>query len=216
LASAELLPAWPPHGGGKHEDGAYALANARAGCGAGRARIHESVFVLNWFRGYWQLPLHPNSQELYSFVTHRGIYTSTRVPMGAIDAVACCQGVVEEIFGDLIGDGIQAWLDDVLGYGEHEESLSELLDKVLGRCENYGLKLHAKTCLFFSTEAKWCGRIISGQEANSIRKHQKSSIDSIPPRLRFCGCRKSCSLCKRCTGAVSTEMQRLGGTPISP
>ncbi|KAE8992472.1 hypothetical protein PR001_g20930 [Phytophthora rubi] len=128
------------------------------------ARVY---FVLDWFRGYWQLPLHPDSQELYSFVTHRGIYTPTRVPMGATDAVAYCQGVVEEIFGDLLGDGILAWLDDILGYAENEEALLVLLDKVLARCESYGLKLHAKKCAFFATEVKWCGRIISAQGAQN-------------------------------------------------
>ncbi|GMF52587.1 unnamed protein product [Phytophthora fragariaefolia] len=80
-------------------------------------------FVLDWFRGYWQLPLHPDSQELFSFVTHRGIYTPTRVPMGATDAVAYCQGVVEEIFGGLLGQGLLCWLDDILGYAETEEEL---------------------------------------------------------------------------------------------
>ncbi|KAE8913744.1 hypothetical protein PF003_g2443 [Phytophthora fragariae] len=33
----------------------------------------------------------------------------------------------------------------------------ELLDKVLARCEEYELKLHAKKCQFFATEIKWCG-----------------------------------------------------------
>ncbi|KAE8960434.1 hypothetical protein PF005_g25805 [Phytophthora fragariae] len=101
-------------------------------------------FVLDWFRGYWQLPLHPDSQALFSFVTHRDIYTPTRVSMGATDAVAYCQGVVEEIFGDLLGQGLLCWLDDILGYAETEEELLALLEKVLERCEKFGLKLHAK------------------------------------------------------------------------
>ncbi|GMF23670.1 unnamed protein product [Phytophthora fragariaefolia] len=93
-------------------------------------------FVLEWYRGYWQLPLHLDSQELYSFVTHRGIYTPTRVPMGATDAVAYCQGVVEEIFGDLRGHCMLAWFDDILGFAETEEALMDVLDQVLARCEH--------------------------------------------------------------------------------
>lgn len=77
-------------------------------------------------------------------MTHRGMYTPMRVPTGATDAVAYCQGVVvEEIFSDLLGNGILAWLDDILGYAESEEALLHLLDQVLARCEAYGLKLHA-------------------------------------------------------------------------
>ncbi|KAE8975246.1 hypothetical protein PR002_g25649 [Phytophthora rubi] len=123
----------------------------------------QVYFVLDWFWGYWQLHLHPDSQELYSFVTHRGIYTPTRVPMEATDAVAYCQGVAEEIFSDLLGDGVLAWLDNILGYAEDEEALPTLLNKVPARCESYGLKVHAKKCAFFATDVKWCGRIISAQ-----------------------------------------------------
>ncbi|KAG6610714.1 Retrotransposon protein, Ty3-gypsy subclass [Phytophthora cinnamomi] len=111
-----------------------------------RAKV---FFALDWFRGYWKLPLDEDSQELFTFITHRGMYTPTRVPMGATDAVAYCQGVVEEIFGDLLGNGILAWLDDILGYAEYEDELLRLLDQVLARCEAYVLKLHAKKCDFF-------------------------------------------------------------------
>ncbi|GMF48914.1 unnamed protein product [Phytophthora fragariaefolia] len=120
-------------------------------------------FVLDWFRGYWQLPLHPDAQEHFTFVTHRGMYTPTRVPMGATDAVAYYQGVGEEIFGDLLGNGILCWLDDFLAYAADATALMELLDKVLARCEEYGLKLHAKKCQFFATEVKRCGKLISAQ-----------------------------------------------------
>ncbi|KAE9282551.1 hypothetical protein PR003_g27380 [Phytophthora rubi] len=139
-------------------------------------------FVLDWFRGYWQLPLHPDSQELFSFVTHRGIYTPTRVPMGATDAVAYCQGVVEEIFGDLLGQGLLCWLDDILGYAETEEELLALLEKVSVRCEKFGLKLHAKKCLFFATEVKWCGRIISAEGVKHCPERIQGLVDMQPPR----------------------------------
>jgi hypothetical protein len=140
-------------------------------------------FVLDWFRGYWQLPLHPDSQELYSFVTHRGIYTPTRMPMGGgTDAAAYCQGVVEESFGDLIGDGILAWLDDILGYAEDEEALLTLLDKVLSRCESYGLKLHAKKCALFVTEVKWSGRIISTHGVKHCPERMQGLVEMQLPR----------------------------------
>ena len=31
-------------------------------------------------QGYWQMPLAVNSQELFTFVTQKGIYTPTRMP----------------------------------------------------------------------------------------------------------------------------------------
>lgn len=139
-------------------------------------------FVLDWFRGYWQLPLHPDSQEFFSFVTHRGIYTPTRVPMGATDAVAYCQGVVEEIFGGLLGLGILCWLDDILGYAKTEDELLAILEKVLDRCEEFGLKLHAKKCSFFAMEVTWCGRVISAEGVKHCPDRIQGLVDIQPPR----------------------------------
>jgi hypothetical protein len=139
-------------------------------------------FVLDWFRGYWQLPLHPDCQEYFTFITHRGMYTPTRVPMGATDSVAYCQQVVEEIFGDLIGNGILCWLDDILGYAKTQDELMLLLDRVLERCAQYGLKLHAKKCIFFATEVKWCGRMISPDGVRHCPERVQGLVDMQPPR----------------------------------
>ncbi|GMF57839.1 unnamed protein product [Phytophthora fragariaefolia] len=139
-------------------------------------------FVLDWFWGYWQLPLHPDSQELYSFVTHRGIYTPTRVPMGATDAVAYCQGVVEEIFGDLLGVSVLAWQDDILGFAEDEDALLDVLDTVLECCEKFGLKLHAKKYQFCSREIMWCGRMISGDGVRHCPERIQGLVDMRPPK----------------------------------
>ncbi|GMF50898.1 unnamed protein product [Phytophthora fragariaefolia] len=83
--------------------------------------------------------------------------------MGATDSVGYCQTVVEEVFGDLLGQGILCWLDDILGYAADAEALMVLLDQVLERCECYGLKLHANKCVFFATKVKWCGKMISAK-----------------------------------------------------
>ncbi|KAE9043464.1 hypothetical protein PR003_g6175 [Phytophthora rubi] len=139
-------------------------------------------FSLDWFRGYWQLPLHPDSQEFFTFITHRGMYTPTRVPMGVKDSVAYCQAVVEEIFGDLIGNGIYCWLDDILGYAKDAGSLMVLLDQVLERCEKYGLKLHAKKCRFYATEIQWCGKMICANGVRHCPDRIQGLVDMPMPR----------------------------------
>ena len=118
-------------------------------------------FAIDWFRGYWQLPLHPDSQELYTIMTARGMITPTRVLMGCTDAVAYCQGVVETVFGDLMYEKLLAWLDDMLGFAPTPLELMNVLDAVLKRCEAFGLKLHPGKCQFYVTRAKWCGKMIS-------------------------------------------------------
>jgi hypothetical protein len=42
-------------------------------------------FSLDFFKGYWQLPLHPSCQEMFSFLTDLGDYTPTRVLIAGTD-----------------------------------------------------------------------------------------------------------------------------------
>ncbi|KAH9128004.1 hypothetical protein LEN26_009174 [Aphanomyces euteiches] len=67
-------------------------------------------FTLDWFRGYWQLPLAPSSQELFTIMTHRGMFTPTRVLMGGCDSVS------------------YSWLDDILGYSPTVDGLLDVLE----------------------------------------------------------------------------------------
>ncbi|GMF39926.1 unnamed protein product [Phytophthora fragariaefolia] len=118
----------------------------------------DSYFTIEWWRGYWQLPLDEDSQELYTIMTHQGMFTPTSVLMGCTDAVAYCQGVVEMIFGPLLLGPILVRLDDILGYARSPATLIVLLRKVLELCEKFGLKLQS---YFFTREATWCGRMTS-------------------------------------------------------
>ena len=135
----------------------------------------QAFFTLDWFKGYWQLALHEDSQMYYSFMTPFGVYTPTRVLMGQTDAVAFCQSAVNFMFADILFKGLLAWLDDMLGYAESPEDLLDLLDQVLTICSAYGLKLNPKKCDFFLTKATWCGKVVS---ANGV-EHSPSRIQGL-------------------------------------
>ena len=130
----------------------------------------SAYLLLDWFRGYWQLPLAEESQELYTVMTDRGLYTPTRVLMGSADAVAYCQGTVQLIFGDLMDRCMLAWLDDILGFATTVTNLLDALAEVFARCARFGLKLHPLKCQFFVKEATWCGKVIS---ANGVAHSSK-------------------------------------------
>jgi len=113
------------------------------------------------FSQYWQEATAINSRELLSIVTPSGIYTPTRVLMGASDAVAYTQETMERVMAPLLNRGVKVWLDDVLGYAKSEEELLDRVETVLKRCRKFGLKLHPAKCDFYKTVVKWCGKIIS-------------------------------------------------------
>ena len=53
---------------------------------------------LDFLKGYWQMPLHKNSQEYLSMTTDNAVYTPTRVIQGATDAVMYFQATIQECF----------------------------------------------------------------------------------------------------------------------
>ncbi|KAF0744145.1 hypothetical protein Ae201684_001287 [Aphanomyces euteiches] len=138
-------------------------------CGA------QVFFTLDFFKGYWQFALHPDSQEMFSFLTDIGVYTPTRVLMGGTDSVAYCQSSVQEMFADELYRCLLIWLDDLLGYSKTKEGLLAALERVLKICEFRGLQLNPKKCRFYQTEARWCGRIVSG---NGV-KHDPERIKAL-------------------------------------
>ncbi|OWY99769.1 hypothetical protein PHMEG_00029176 [Phytophthora megakarya] len=56
-----------------------------------------------------------------------GIFTPTRVLMGASDSVAYCQSTVQKMFEEFLYNGLLIWLDDLLGYAKTENGLLKLL-----------------------------------------------------------------------------------------
>jgi hypothetical protein len=137
-------------------------------------------FSLDFFKGYWQFLLAEASQELISFITDERVFTPTRVLMGGSDSVAYCQSTVPEMFEDVLYKGLLVWLDDLLEYEKTEAGLLSLLEKVLVRCAEKGLKLNPKKCAFFQQEAVWCGKVVS---ADGIRHEpaRVSALQGLPP-----------------------------------
>ncbi|CAN0182786.1 unnamed protein product [Scytosiphon promiscuus] len=113
---------------------------------------------LDLLQGYWQMPLAPEAQEIFTIATPEGLFTPTRVPQGVLNATAYFQGVMTDL---LRGLDCKVWVDDVLYYADTEEALLRLLDEILGRLERVGLFVAAHKCNIFAREMKWCGKVYS-------------------------------------------------------
>ncbi len=141
----------------------------------------EVYFTLDWTKGYWQLAVHPESQDYFSFMTPFGVYTPTRGLIDQIDAVAYCMSVVTKLFGDLLFCGLLAWIDDFLCAAKTVDELFDLLDKVLSICAEFGVKLNPNTSDFFLREAEWCGKVVSSAGIAHSPRRILGLVDLKPP-----------------------------------
>ena len=117
--------------------------------------------TLDLFKGFWQFPLDESCQEYFSVQTPDGVFTPNRVMQGSTTGTGACQAGLEQILGELLRNGVLAYVDDMFIYSPSINAHLEMLRKVLEKCRLYGLKLSMKKCNLFCLEAKWCGRIFS-------------------------------------------------------
>ena len=120
--------------------------------------------------GYWQIPLHEDSQEMMSIQTPLGVYSSRRLLQGGSDSGNHFQAVLSHKFDGRVKKMLQ-WLDDFLFYAQSEEELFTNIESFLQICKEIGLKLHAEKSTLFANEVQFCGRIISRQGVQYHPRH---------------------------------------------
>ena len=71
---------------------------------------------LDLLQGYRQMRLAEEAREIYTTTSPLGLFTSTRVPQGVLNATAYFQGVMTEL---LVGIKCKIWVDDVFFLCRH-------------------------------------------------------------------------------------------------
>ena len=130
---------------------------------------------LDFFKGFWQLPLDKSCQEYFSIVTDEGIYTPTRVIQGSTDAALYFQSVMQECFKERLQDSLVVWIDDVLSHAKTPDELIDIMEYIFNICIKRNLKLNAKKCVLFTTSVTFCGKIITAEGS----RHDPKRIDGL-------------------------------------
>ena len=133
-------------------------------------------------QGYWQGPVHEDSQEYYSFMTPWGVYTPTRLPQGGIDSALYFQANIQLIFKELIDqDKLILWIDDLLIHAKTWEEFEATTRRMLELAEKANLKIHIKKSDLCNVEAHWCGRIVNGYGVTYHPRNYETLINMETP-----------------------------------
>jgi hypothetical protein len=124
-------------------------------------------YKLDTKKGFWQIPIHEDCQEYLSFTTSKGKYCYTVMPFGLKIAPAVFQEVMTVTRGDLIGNGVLVYIDDIIIYCKDAIEGRSLLEKVLTKLSEANLKLNKEKCIYEVKEVEYLGFKIS-QEGYSI------------------------------------------------
>ena len=122
---------------------------------------HNSVFSsLGLMSGFWQVPLAPESRPLTAFSTPSGHFHYVRLPMGLKNSPICFQLLINEVFRGLLGDGVFAYLDDIVVVSKDMASHFDKLTSVFTRLCHAGLKVKLSKCHFLKKRLTFLGHVV--------------------------------------------------------
>ncbi|BHF81001.1 hypothetical protein SprV_0702413000 [Sparganum proliferum] len=96
---------------------------------------------------YLQIEFAPESRELLTINTHRGLFQYTRLPFGVKTAPALFQQTMSVMLSGI--PGTAGYLDDIIIVGRSPAELQERVCAALERVQKYGFRLLADKCQFF-------------------------------------------------------------------
>ena len=135
---------------------------------------------LDLAHAYLQLQLDEESRKLATISTHKGLFCYNRLPFGVSSAPAMFQCTMEGILKGI--PYVHAYLDDILVTGTSESEHLQILEQVLTRLEEVGIRLKESKCQFLLPSVEYLGYRISGNGIQPTEEKLRAIRDAPTPR----------------------------------
>ena len=130
-------------------------------------------------KGFHQIAVSESSRKFTAFSTPRGHWEFLRMPFGLRNAPITFTRLIRIVFGDLLGNVVQAYMDDIVVSSQTLQEHLSKLSMVLGRLEEFNLKIKLKKCEFFQTSLQYLGFVISTEGLQVVGEKAKA-ISNFP------------------------------------
>jgi hypothetical protein len=126
-----------------------------------KLRGAQYLSTLDLEKGYWQVPLSPESRPITAFtVPGRGLMQFRVMPFGLHSAPATFQRLLDSILGPELEPSVFVYLDDIIivsrTFDEHLDTLRE----VFKRLRAARLRINTEKCRFCTESIKYLGHVI--------------------------------------------------------
>lgn len=122
----------------------------------GDAKYFSKIDVRQAFH---QVELAPNSREITTFITKKGLFQYKRLMFGISCAPEIFQKIMEQLLSGCTGCCI--FMDDILIYGATREMHDERLTAILKRLKEFNVTLNEEKCVYCSTSVTFLGHKLS-------------------------------------------------------
>jgi len=148
-----------------------------------------------------------SDQLATSFITPFGMYCYVTMPFGLKNAGATYQRCMLQVFGNLIGKTVEAYVDDIVVKSREASGLVADLEETFRCLRAKGIRLNPEKCVFGVPRGMLLGFIVSerGIEANP---EKVSAIANMGPIRNLKGVQRVMG----CLATLSRFISRLGET----
>ncbi|XP_030750159.1 uncharacterized protein K02A2.6-like [Sitophilus oryzae] len=134
-----------------------------------KAKLFSRLDIKNAFH---QVEISPESREITTFITNKGLFRYKRLLFGISCAPELFQKIMERILMGL--KGVISFIDDIVIFGSNETEHDNNLDATLKRLkENYVL-LNSDKCAFKIKEITFLGHVLSSKGVRPLDNYIES------------------------------------------
>nr|XP_024658736.1 uncharacterized protein K02A2.6-like [Maylandia zebra] len=134
---------------------------------------------LDLANAYLQMEVEEESKKLLTISTQKGLFRFNRLPFGVAPSPALFQKAMDQVLLGL--PYTHCYLDDILVSGPDKQTHLRTLKAVLGRLEDYGLRLKQEKCLFFQESVEYLGHIIDAAGLHKSPEKVRAVMEAPAP-----------------------------------
>ncbi len=135
--------------------------------------------TLDLAMGYYQIMIHPDSQNKTAFITKYGQFSHTRMGMGLCNAPATFQRAIQLVLRGILWEEVLAYLDDIIVLGKNFDESLVNLKKVLERFRFHNLKLKPSKCILLRKQVQFLGKVVT-ENGITIAPSKLEAVQSWP------------------------------------
>ena len=109
---------------------------------------------------YWQVPIVPEDRKKTAFCTETDHWEFLVMPYGLKNAPSCFTRLIADALRGLLGNGVTAYLDDIIIGGKSFQEHLSLLEAVLERLKQAGLTVKSKKVVACRRKLRFLGHLV--------------------------------------------------------
>ena len=117
---------------------------------------------LDLAKGFFQIPLHPDSRQYTAFATPGGLYHYRVLPFGLTNSPAVFNRAMRQALHGI--PGVETFVDDVLIHSATMEEHLRLMNLVFARLHAFNMTVKPSKCKVAHTEIEFLGHVVGNNQ----------------------------------------------------